>query len=453
MIANCKFVQYIFCVQFFSIILSGGAGTRLWPISRKDIPKQFSPMFQPNLFTQTITRLKPHGNILVVTSKHLENLTKNSLTNAEIILEPGAKGTALSALLATLTLVKQGFEDSIMGIFPSDHLIKNQTSFNQNIKLAIKTAQLNNLVTFGITPAYATSEYGYIKHTKNSNPSDVLEFVEKPSLQKAKQYIKSSYLWNSGIFIIKVKNLIDLYKIHAPKIYEKLKDADLSNLDKVYQNLPVQSFDVEIAEKTKGTKVIKSDFGWQDVGNINNWPNKNPLIEHEAKDNNFYSTNTDKLSVFLGIQNLTIVDSPDAILILDKDKSHKLKEVYEKISTTKYANSNTVKKPWGEFEKIKTTPDTSIKIIRVNPKCRLSYQSHNKRSEHWTITKGVGKVTLDGKTTSLNAGDHIHIPTKARHRIENPTDIILEFVEVQLGEYFGEDDIIRYEDDYGRAKK
>ena len=147
----------------------------------------------------------------------------------------------------------------------------------------------------------------------------------------------------------------------------------------MYKNLPVQSFDVEIAERAKNTKIIKCDFGWRDVGNIDNWPNNNSIIEHEAKNNNFYSTNTDKLSVFLGTKNLTVIDSPDATLILDKDKTHKLKEVYEKISTTKYADSNTVKKPWGEFEKIKTTENTQVKIIRVSPGERLSYQSHKKK--------------------------------------------------------------------------
>ena len=462
-------------MEFFSVILSGGAGTRLWPISRIDKPKQFSPIFEPNLFEQTVDRLKDLGKILVVTSHHLKNVTIDSLKNLQtdtplvasknIILEPEPKGTAHSALLAALTLEKQGFKDSVMGIFPADHLIENQKSFCDNIKLGIQTAKNNNLITFGITPTHASCEYGYIKH-EGSNIADVIEFVEKPSKEMAQKYIKSNYLWNSGIFIIRVKNLIELFKTFDPKTHDILREADLSSLDEVYKKLSTQSFDVAIAEKAKDTKVIVCDLGWRDVGNINQWSSNytsgvsatggvsvNPLIEHEASNNSFFSSNTDKLSVFLGTNNLTIMDSPDALLVSDKDEMHKLKQVYKKISNTKYAYTDTVKRPWGEFEKVRSTPFFAIKIIKVNPGCRLSYQSHKKRSEHWTVVKGAGKVTLDGKDITLNVGDHVFIPVLTKHRIENVKRSILEFVEVQLGEYFGEDDIVRYEDDYGRVKK
>ena len=181
-------------MKFFPVILSGGAGTRLWPISRADKPKQFSPMFAPNLFEQTIARLKPHGDILVVTNKHLKSLTLNSLENqnikGNIILEPEAKGTAPPALLVALTLAKQGFEESIMGLFPSDHLIEDQKSFEKDLKLAIETANTNNLITFGISPTRPTSEYGYIKHkdADNTRVLDVIEFVEKPPIEKAQKY-------------------------------------------------------------------------------------------------------------------------------------------------------------------------------------------------------------------------------------------------------------------------
>ena len=437
-------------MSFFSVVLSGGVGQRLWPISRVDRPKQFTSLWQPNLFETTLLRLSKFGKILVITNNNLKNLTINSLDNCkighDILLEPSPKGTAPAVLLAAITLNSRGFGESIMGIFPADHIIENQQLFDKNLLFAKKMAE-NHLVTFGIKPTYASAQYGYIKY-KGHGHGDVLKFVEKPNYETAKRYVNSKeYLWNSGMFIIKVNHLIELFKKHNPETYNVMKD--LSNLDEVYKSLETQSFDVSVVEKASNIKVIVSDFGWQDVGSFETGSLSNNLCkEHNASGNSFLSEDTNKLSVFLGTNDLSVIDSKEAILI-SKKGSLAIKDIYNKLPS-EYTYSSAIKKPWGEFVTIKQTSAFHLKVIRVNPGQRLSYQSHKKRSEHWVVVKGKGSVTLEGKKTGVNAGDHMFIPKGAKHRIQNVGSQVLEFVEIQLGEYFGEDDIVRYEDDYGR---
>ena len=435
--------------NFISVIISGGSGNRLWPVSRAYKPKQFSTVWNPVLYEQTLLRLKNFGDILTVTNKNLKALTRNSLSKLklyqDILYEPEAKGTAPAVLLAALTLSNRGKADEIMGIFPSDHKIVNLEKFNDNLLEAHKFAVKGNLVLFGLQPNQISTQFGYIKYG-GSRVGKVLEFVEKPNFETAKKYMESkNYLMNSGIFVSKVRNIINLFKKHNPKVYKLMMDGDLSNLSEIYKNLRVESFDVSIVEKARETWFIKSDFDLKDMGSLNvlTEKSKNLKVQQNASGNSFYSKNKDKVSVFVDTRDLRVVDTLDAVMISKKDS------ILDKSKIPKISNSSV--RPWGEFFVVKRGENFCIKIIKVNPGHRLSYQSHKKRSEHWVVVKGEGIFTLEGKDKVVKINESVFIPKGKKHRISNKSEETLEFVEIQFGDYLEEDDISRYEDDYGRS--
>lgn len=455
------------------VILSGGSGTRLWPVSRQQMPKQFCDIFGAPLQTQTLQRCMHLGAPWIVTSKALQTLTElnlkqNKMKNVRVVYEPKGKNTAPAIAVLCKLLLDQGQGDEIVGIFPSDHLVTKEKAFLEVVSFAVMVAEENRVVTLGITPSYPETGYGYIQ-TKAVSLKDhgvfkafsVVKFHEKPDLEKAKDFLaQGSFSWNAGIFVFKASHMASLFAKFQPGMWKEVQalTADLSNLENVYDKVQSISIDYAIMEKLSSEELtcIPADFGWSDVGS---WDavatlQKGQEILNVKSQNNFVFGSEEKHYSMIGMEDVILVDTRDALMLVKKGASQDVRHVVDALNQQK---SSLLKehpfeyRPWGYFEILKDTENFKSKVIRVNPHSQISYQSHAKREEHWTITKGSGEVVLNDQVIPVQAGSHIHIPLGAKHRIRNTTDSLLEFVEVQLGTYFGEDDIVRYQDDYQRS--
>ena len=455
------------------VVLSGGSGTRLWPVSRAHMPKQFCSIFSEPLQTMTLKRCAKMGAPWIVTGKSLQTLTEleikqNKISGVEFVYEPFGKNTAPAIAVLCKMLQAKGMDKEIVGIFPSDHLIANEPKFLDVVKFAQTVAQEDRVVTLGITPSYPETGYGYIqtkavslKEQGSLKAYSVVKFHEKPALEKAQEFLKQgSFSWNAGIFIFKTSHMIELFKKHQPTLWQIVDGlkADGSNLEEIYTAVQSISIDYAIMEKLGGEELacIPSEFGWSDVGSWDAVAALQKGTEHiDVKGGgNFVFGLPQKNYSFVGMSNVIVVDTADALMIVKKGQSQDVRHVVEALNQQKSA---LVKdhvyeyRPWGYFEILKDTENFKSKVIRVNPHSQISYQSHAKREEHWTIVKGSGEVVLNDEVIPVKAGTHIHIPLGAKHRIRNNTAEMLEFVEVQLGSYFGEDDIVRYSDDYKRT--
>lgn len=455
------------------VILSGGSGTRLWPVSRQKMPKQFCDIFGLPLQTQTLQRCLRMGQPWIVTSKALETLTElnlkeNKAYGVRVVYEPVGKNTAPAVAALCKLLLDQGHGEEIVGIFPSDHLIAKEDDFLKVVEFAQSVAQENRVVTLGITPSYPETGYGYIqtravslKENGTLKAYSVVKFHEKPDLQKAKEFIsQGSFSWNAGIFVFKVSHMAKLFEKHQPEMWNKILTlkSDSSNLQEVYSSVQSISIDYAIMEKLNGEELacIPAEFGWNDVGSwdaVSALQKGHDVLNVKGQDN-FVFGRSDKHYSMIGIEDVILVDTQDALMLVKKGQSQDVRHVVEALTQQK---SSLVKehtfeyRPWGYFEVLRDTETFKSKVIRVNPQSQISYQSHAKREEHWTITKGSGEVVLNDQVIQVKAGSHVHIPLGAKHRIRNNTNEILEFVEVQIGTYFGEDDIVRYQDDYKRT--
>ena len=459
-------------MKFIPTVLSGGSGTRLWPVSRTQFPKQFCDLFEESLFKKTLDRLKPFGSPWIVTSDALSILTKTVMREAGIpfdqaIFEPKANNTAPAIALLCKVLAERGQEDSIVGIFPSDHLIENSEVFANAIELALECAKLDQVVTLGIKPTYPATGYGYIEVSHEAvlekNGLSALKtkgFREKPNTETAEDFIQSGrFFWNGGMFLFKTRVMISHLKHFMPEIWNAIDEvkADLSNLKEIYERCPSQSIDYGVMEKLSAQVCIPCDLGWNDVGSWDEFSKLAPngdRIEVGGK-GNFAFSFRDRLVTFVDTHELIVIDTADALLISKKGSTQKVKQVVEQllIRADNRAHEHPFEyRPWGKFEVLRDTDCFKSKVIHVNPKQRLSYQSHKKRSEHWVIVKGNPEITLNNVVHHLKPGESIYIPQGAKHRIRNPHETeVVEFVEVQVGTYFGEDDITRYEDDYQRT--
>ncbi len=458
-------------MNFIPTILSGGSGTRLWPVSRTSFPKQFCDLFEESLFRKTLLRLKPFGSPWVVTNEALKILTATvmrecSIPEDQALLEPKANNTAPAIALLCKVLDQRGKADSIVGIFPSDHLIQNEENFSKALKLGIECAEKGQVATIGIKPTYPATGYGYIEVSqqvfldKGSHKAlQTKGFREKPNEQTAEDFIQAgNFYWNGGMFIFKVSTMITHLKSLMPEVWSVIADLnpDLSNLKELYDRCPAQSIDYGVMEKLKEQVCIPSDFGWSDVGSWDEIAKMTQSAEtvEIGGHGNFVHSNTGRIVAFVDTHELIVVDTADAILVSKKNSSQKVKQVIEALNLRKDRRVHEHMfeyRPWGKFEVLRDTNDFKSKVIHVNPGQQLSYQSHTKRAEHWVIVKGTPEVTLNDVVHRLNPGESIYIPVGAKHRIRNPSPKdIVEFVEVQVGTYFGEDDIIRYQDDYKR---
>lgn len=456
-----------------NIILCGGSGTRLWPISRTLMPKQFVKLFNnKSLFQLTLQRNSAACNKLFIVSNseqyflaldQLEEISKIKNNETKYLLEPIGRNTAPAIALACLALDK----DEIVLVTPSDHLVKNEAQYQKILQSAKELAHLDCLVTFGIKPTFAETGFGYIE----ANGEDVKAFHEKPDFATATAYLKAgNYYWNSGMFCFKAGVFLDELQKYSPRIYEAsyaaYKAASSSaSLIRIkledMQNIPEDSIDYAVMEKSSKVKVVPSDIDWSDVGSFDALYEELPKDENGNTVNEKYVQIDSKNNLIYGnerkiatvdIEDLIIVDTGDALLISKKGSSQKVKNIVEMIrGDSELHNIHlTAHRPWGTYTILENNAKYKIKRIEVKPGGRLSLQKHFHRSEHWTVVSGTAVVTLGEKEIPLRANESIYIPMGELHRLENRGKLNLVIIETQIGDYLGEDDIVRVEDDYKR---
>lgn len=461
----------------YGIILAGGSGSRLWPLSRELYPKQLLNIISDkSLLQSTFARLSncmPNDRILSITNtKHASNVRMQiqELSENPIVLsEPVAKNTAPAIALATKFIIQKTNEDPVILVVPSDHLIEDNEKFLSTVKKGEKLAEKGYIVTFGIEPNYPETGYGYIN---TSNPLDVgfkvKEFVEKPDIETAKKYLAAgTYFWNSGIFMFKASTMIKEIEKLAPEIAKISHNVDFTKSSDIpfveFDKMPGISIDYAVMEKSDKIALLKLESDWNDLGSWqsiydvsqkdeNNNVFVGHVIDHDSKNSFVYASS--KLVTTIGLEDTVIVETEDAILACKKDRTQDVKKIYE---TLKKQNDDThlvhktVYRPWGFYTVIGQGKGFLSKIIHVNPGQKLSVQSHNHRSEHWVVLTGTAKVVLEAKEHILSPGHSVDIPVKAIHSLQNPYKEDLEIIEVQKGDLLKEDDIIRYEDMYGRV--
>lgn len=460
------------------VVLSGGSGTRLWPVSRAQFPKQFNELFDESLQSATLRRLSRFSEPWILTSMKLKDFTEKKTKEAgfkigQFIYEPSGKNTAPAIALLCKILEQKKQTSEIVGIFPADHLIEREDVFAAALELAEASARENKIVTLGLKPTEPATGYGYIQtekqpynYKKQMSSYSVLKFHEKPNLQLAKEFIRDgSFYWNAGIFIFPVHLMIEMFEKFQPQIWDALSGLkeDLSNIREIYSLMPSISIDYAIMEKLSSDNLlcVPCNPKWSDVGSWDavaevyerSGRSRGNPIEVDSK-NNFVLPKKDKTYAFVGIDDLIVVDTEDALLIAKKGETQNVKLVVDRLKKEKprLAIEHTFEeRPWGKFEILRDQSHFKSKVIQVDPYQQISYQSHAQREEHWVITKGVGEVVLNDQVIPVKAGTYIHIPLGAKHRIRNTGAQPIEFIEVQLGSYFGEDDIVRYQDDYQRS--
>lgn len=463
------------------IILSGGSGTRLWPLSRKLYPKQFQSLVNKNtLFQDTILRLEIEASspLIICNEVHrfivAEQLREINSKNHGIILEPVGKNTAPAIAIAALKTLADG-KDPILLVLSADHLIENNKEFIKSIRLAEQFSQDGKMVALGIKPTKPEIGYGYIEvdSSKKNDYYKILSFTEKPNLKTAEEYIaKGNYFWNSGIFIFKASTYLNELKRLEPKIYNACKNAFIKStmdLDFIRPNseefnkCPDKSIDYAVMEKTQVGIVIPFKGNWSDIGSWDSlWSSRKKDLNNNAsygdtllnKVENSYIYSSNKLVAVNDLSDLIVVDTPDALLVSSKKNSQNIKNIVESLIESGRSESNDHRKvfrPWGYYDSIDCGDGFQVKRINVNPGAKLSLQKHQKRSEHWVVVKGVAKITCGTKVFNLQENESTYIPKGELHRLENCEDTHLEIIEIQTGEYFGEDDIIRLEDDYQRS--
>ena len=462
------------------IILAGGSGTRLWPLSRKIHPKQFiSLVNETSLFQDTLTRLPKEAldPIVICNEDHrflvAEQAREINVTLNSIILEPIGRNTAPAIALAAIKVLND-FENPILIVLAVDHKIENKSAFHDAIKIAHKLAENNKLVTFGIIPKSAETGYGYIEIEKKDKAEyfDIKSFVEKPNKKNAINFLNSgNYLWNSGMFMFNASIYLSELNKFEPEILtsckkslsNEFKDLEFIRIDKKeFCKSPNQSIDYAVMEKTNKAKVVPLDAGWSDVGS---W---DALMDSKIKDSlgnvvegdvtldqvkNSYLYSTSRLVAASNIADLIVIDTQDALLVTTRDNSLSIKNIVKKLKKnkrTEIENHRKVYKPWGYYDSIDTGYNFQVKRILVNPGAKLSLQKHLHRAEHWVVVSGVAKITCGKKIYNLEKNQSTYIPKGEIHRLENIESYPLEIIEVQTGNYLGEDDIIRLKDDYQR---
>jgi mannose-1-phosphate guanylyltransferase/mannose-6-phosphate isomerase len=464
-----------------ALVLAGGSGTRLWPFSRQNYPKQFLKLNSNNsLLQQTIDRLLEiftPSNIIVMTNNEykfhvisdINTLcdTKKVPHITNMILEPTSRNTAPAIALGIKFCLEKlkSNENEVIFVFPSDHIIKPPEKFIEYIKAAKSSADKGNIVTFGIIPTRPETGYGYIKLGQKLDDYiyTVDKFTEKPDLETAKLYVKSGeYYWNSGIFAFSIKTMLSEFRKHMPQIMGML-DMNLIDILTNFHEMPEISIDYAVAEKSEKIVVLPMDLYWNDIGS---WDS---LYEYAEKDEmgniklgDIITINTRDSLIFsnkrlvstIGLEDCLIIDTEDALLVSRRGEAQKVKDIVKELNNQNRKEAIehvTTYRPWGSYTVLEEGERYKIKRIVVNPGQRLSLQMHHHRSEHWVVVKGSAKVTIGNKELFIHENESAYVPKSTLHRLENPGKIPLEIIEVQNGEYLNEDDIVRFDDIYGRS--
>ena len=463
------------------VILSGGSGTRLWPLSRKQYPKQFINLVNDKtLFQNTITRLPDNlANPLVICNEEhrfivAEQLRQINCKHQPIILEPAGKNTAPAIAVAAMSLTHSN-DDPTLLVLSADHLLNDKKKFLESISIASKIANQGKIVSLGVRPQNPNTGYGYIEvgNAKINNHYNIISFKEKPNFETAKKYLNSgNYYWNSGIFIFKASTYLNELKKYEPEIYnickksytKSSKDLNFIRLDnEEFIKCPNKSVDYAIMEKTNIGVVVPFNGNWSDIGSWKSlWDSKskdsnNNVTEGDVflrKVKNSYIHSSGHLVAINDLSDIVVIDTPDALLVTSKKNSDEIKSIVKKLDTENRNESNNHRKvyrPWGYYDSIDSGQGFQVKRIFVNPKSKLSLQKHQKRAEHWVIVKGIAAITCGDREFKLSENQSTYIPKGEIHRLENCESTPLEIIEIQTGDYLGEDDIIRLEDDYKRS--
>ena len=468
------------------VILSGGSGTRLWPLSRKLYPKQFIPLKEnKSLFQSTlerITSLDNLGELLVICNDEhrfmaAEQLRQSKVNNSAIILEPIGRNTAPAITVAALHAIKKDKNAELL-VLPADHIVRDISKFKSSVRLAQQVAS-ELLLTFGVVPNRVETGFGYIKRGNDcanvTTAKDVYiieEFVEKPDYSTAEKYVKNdAYFWNSGMFLFRADVFINELKSHNPAIYTACEsaynsadqDLDFIRLDeKSFATSPNISIDYAVMEKTKKAAVVPLESDWSDVGS---WHALWEAFDRDGEENSTYGDiiaedcsgsyihANHRLVTAVGVKDQVIIETADAVLVAPRDRAQEVKDIVSKLKSAKRDEVDIhpkVYRPWGAYETIDIEDRFQVKRITVNPKQKLSLQMHHHRAEHWVVVKGTARVTRGEDEFLLSENESTYIPIGTKHRLENPGKIPLELIEVQSGTYLGEDDITRFEDVYGR---
>ncbi|HBZ48270.1 MAG TPA: mannose-1-phosphate guanylyltransferase/mannose-6-phosphate isomerase [Stenotrophomonas sp.] len=461
------------------VILSGGSGTRLWPLSREAYPKQFLPLVGDVTMLQAtwnrVAAIAGKAPIVVANQEHrfmaAEQLRECKVTPQALILEPIGRNTAPAIAIAALQALAAG-EDALLLVLPSDHVVRDDAAFHAAVKQAAAAADSGKLVTFGIVPTAPETGYGYIKAQAGDGVHVVDRFVEKPDLATAQQYVASGeYYWNSGMFLFKASRYLQELESLQPAILaacrtaldKASRDSDFIRLDAdAFAASPSDSIDYAVMEKTADAAVIPLDAGWNDVGS---WSALWEVSDKDADGNachgdvialdcrNSYAYGN-RLIAMVGLEDVVVVETDDAVFVGHKDRVQDVKEIVGQIKRdgrSEAAAHRKVYRPWGAYDSIDNGARFQVKRITVKPGATLSLQMHHHRAEHWIVVSGTAEVTRGEEVILLTENQSTYIPLGVTHRLKNPGKLPLELIEVQSGSYLGEDDIVRFEDQYGRA--
>lgn len=473
------------------VILSGGAGTRLWPVSRQGHPKPFMKLADgQSLLFKTYLRaaaVAQGGHILTVTNRDYFFMSKDELAKTSLgesvcstfLLEPFGRNTAAAVAIAALNVAEKFGRDACLLVLPADHLVQNQFAFAKAVTNAKALAQQGLLVTFGIIPNGPETGFGYIEAGAELAPGKAVKrFVEKPDFETAKGYLAAgNFYWNSGMFCFKAGAVLDEFADHAPDVFQTAQscwnsmqksaqpdDKMLEISAENFELMPDISVDYALLERSAKIAVVPADIGWSDIGS---WNAVSQLAEADADNNrvmgeavfvdsqNVFVQSEDRLVATVGIDNLMIIDTADALLIVHSDKVQDVKKVVARLKKQNhdaYKLHRTVFRPWGTYTVLEEGPRFKIKRIEVKPGASLSLQMHHHRSEHWIVVSGMAKVINGDREIFVGTNESTYIPASHRHRLENPGVLDLVMIEVQSGEYLGEDDIVRFQDNYGRCQ-
>ncbi|MVV47796.1 mannose-1-phosphate guanylyltransferase/mannose-6-phosphate isomerase [Pseudomonas sp. PB120] len=466
------------------VILSGGSGSRLWPLSRKQFPKQFLALTgEHTLFQQTLERLVFEGMdtpIVVCNKEHRfivnEQLLARNLDTQRILMEPFGRNTAPAVALTAMMLVNEG-RDELMLVLPADHVLEDQKALQRALALATVAAENGEMVLFGVPATKPETGYGYIKSANDSllpeGVSRVSQFVEKPDVKRATEFVQSGgYFWNSGMFLFRASRFLEELKKHDPDIYDTCvltlerseQDADTVDVDPAtFACCPDNSIDYSVMEKTQRACVVPLTAGWSDVGcwsslwevnekDANGNVTKGDVVIQDSK--NCMIHGNGKLVSVIGLENIVVVETKDAMMIAHKDKVQGVKQMVNTLNEqgrSETQNHCEVYRPWGSYDSVDMGGRFQVKRISVKPGACLSLQMHHHRAEHWIVVSGTAEVTCDENVFLLTENQSTYIPIASVHRLRNPGKISLEIIEVQSGSYLGEDDIERFEDIYGRS--